>query len=169
VDRVWEVTPSPFAPTITYVLSCKWGLVRKYDVDDFLEVLRWSKEFGVDTPEGRRVRQGVVGVFAASAFNPRERVRLKDETEISLPAYAARMNIQLLKALDFNEKLRERECPETITVQRICRLARDEGEVREILEAIWKDPSKGEEVLAEVAERNKDIYEFEKMLEKIVS
>ena len=27
VDRVWEVTPSIFAPPITYVLSCKWGLV----------------------------------------------------------------------------------------------------------------------------------------------
>ena len=45
---------------------------------------------------------GVVGVFAASAFNPREIVRLKDETTISLASYAARM--QLLKAADFNEK-----------------------------------------------------------------
>ena len=58
VDRVWEVTPGVFAPPITYVLSCKWGLVRKRDVDDFLDVLRWSKEFGVDTPDGRQVKQG---------------------------------------------------------------------------------------------------------------
>jgi len=29
VDRVWDVTPSVFAPKITYVLSCKWGVVRK--------------------------------------------------------------------------------------------------------------------------------------------
>jgi len=57
VDRIWDVTPGVFAPTITYVLSCKWGIVRKSHVDDFLEVLRWSKEFGVDTPDGREVKQ----------------------------------------------------------------------------------------------------------------
>jgi hypothetical protein len=67
VDRVWEVNPGVFAPPITYVLSCKWGLVSKRHVDDFLEVLRWSKDFGVDTPDGREIKQGVVGVFAARA------------------------------------------------------------------------------------------------------
>jgi hypothetical protein len=36
VDRVWEVTPEVFAPPITYVLSCKWGLVNKKHVDDFM-------------------------------------------------------------------------------------------------------------------------------------
>jgi hypothetical protein len=41
---------------------------------DFLEVLRWSSDFGVDTPSGREMKQGVVGVFAASAFNPHENV-----------------------------------------------------------------------------------------------
>jgi hypothetical protein len=57
VDRIWEVTPGVFAPPITYVLSCKWGLVSKRHVDDFLEVLRWSSDFGVDTPDvGRSSR-----------------------------------------------------------------------------------------------------------------
>jgi len=50
-------------------------------VDDFLEVLRWSKEFGVDTPDGREIKQGVIGVFAASAFNPKETVQLKDDSK----------------------------------------------------------------------------------------
>lgn len=59
VDRVWEVTTGVFASSITYFLSCKWGVVNKRHVDDFLEVLRWSKDFGVDTPEGREVRQGL--------------------------------------------------------------------------------------------------------------
>jgi hypothetical protein len=31
-------------------------------MDDFLEVLRWSKVFGVDTPEGREIKQGVVAL-----------------------------------------------------------------------------------------------------------
>lgn len=165
VDRVWEVTPGPLLQPTTYVLECKWGLVRKRDVDDFFAVLRWSKEFGVDTPEGRQVRQGVVGVFAGSAFNPRGKVRLKDETEISLATYAARMNMQLLKASDFNEKLREKSIPKTVTVQKICRIAEDEKEVREVLEAMWKESDKGVEILSKVAEKNKEVYEFEKMLE----
>ena len=54
----------------------------------------------------RAIKQGVIGVLTASAFNPKERVRFKDGTEISLPEYAARMNIQILKASDFNKKLR---------------------------------------------------------------
>jgi hypothetical protein len=84
VDRVWEVNPSVFAPPITYVLSCKWGLVNKGHVDDFLEILRWSSDFGVDTGEGREIKNGVVGVFAASAFNPKENIQLKDKSIISL-------------------------------------------------------------------------------------
>lgn len=166
VDRVWEVTPGPLLQPTTYVLECKWSLVRKRDLDDFFQVLRWSKQFGVDTPEGRQVKQGVIGVFAGGAFNPRAKVRLKDETEISLATYAGRMNIQLLKAADFNEKLRERGCLRNITVQKVCRVARDEKEVHEILGSIWKDPDKSEAILAKAVDKNKDAYEFEKMLEK---
>jgi len=166
VDRVWMVTPGVFAQPITYVLECKWGLVRKRDVDDFLDVLKWSKDFGVDTPDGRRVKQGVIGVFAGSAFNPKEKVRLKDETEISLATYAARMNIQLLKASDFNIKLRERGVPKEVTVQKICKVCRDEKEVREVLEEIWRNPEKSMEILHNVSEKNREVYEFEKMLEK---
>jgi hypothetical protein len=140
--------------------------VSKEHVDDFLDVLRWSKEFGVDTPDGRQVKQGVIGVFAASAFNPREKVRLKDETTISLASYAARMQMQLLKAADFNEKLREKGCPKGVTVQKVCKIAKNEEEVRELLDAIWKDPEKGEKILAEAVEKNKEIYQFEKMLEQ---
>jgi DNA-binding MarR family transcriptional regulator len=165
VDRVWEVTPGVFAPPITYVLSCKWGLVSKRDVDDFLDVLMWSKEFGVDTPDGRDLKQGVVGVFAASAFNPRENVQLKDGTTISLAQYTARRKLQLLKASDFNQKLRDKGCPKMVSVQKVCKRSRDEGEVRETLDRIWKQPEKGEEILNELLERNRDLYHFEKMLE----
>lgn len=168
VDRVWEVTPGVFAPPITYVLSCKWGLVRKRDVDDFFDVLRWSKEFGVDTPDGRQVKQGVLGVFAASAFNPYENVRLKDESTISLASYTARMNIQLLKGADFNEKLQEKGCNKKVTVQKICKIGRNEEEVRQILDAIWKNPEKSEEILVEALQRNKEVYEFEKMLAETI-
>jgi hypothetical protein len=166
VDRIWEVTPGVFAPPVTYVLSCKWGLVRKRDVDDFLDVLRWSKQFGADTPDGRQVKQGVVGVFAGSAFNPKENVRLKDDTTISLASYTARMNIQLLKAADFNGKLRERGAAKNVTVQKICKIAKDESEVRNMLTSMWESPSKSEDVLIQVIEKNRKVYDFERMLEE---
>ena len=166
VDRVWEVTPGVFAPPITYVLSCKWGLVSKRDVDDFLDVLKWSKDFGVNTPEGRELKQGVIGVFAASAFNPKETVQLKDGSTIGLAQYTARRELQLLKASDFNQKLREKGCPKTVSVQKICRRARDEEEVRETLDRIWKQPEKSEETLNQLLQKNEDLYKFEKMLEE---
>ena len=36
--------------------------------------------------------------------------------------------------------------------------------LREVLEAVWENPGKSEEILAKVAEKNKDAYEFEKRL-----
>ena len=163
VDRVWEVTPGVFANPITYVLECKWGLVKKKYVDDFFEVLKWSKEFGVDTPDGRQVRQGVLGVFAASSFDPKETVIINDES-ISLPAYAARMNIQLLKAVDFNEKLRERGVDERVTTQSICKVSADEKQVRDTLEVIWKESDKAKERLDALSAGNAKLFEFERML-----
>ena len=165
VDRVWTVTPGVFTQPVTYVLECKWGLIRKSDVDGFFDVLRWSKEFGTDTERGRSIKQGVVGIFAGNTFNPEERVYLNEE-EVSLAAYANRMNMQLLKAVDFNKKLRERGCASQITVQKVCRLARGEREVRETLDAVWASPKGGGDVLRRLAEKNEALYEFERMLEE---
>ena len=165
VDRVWDVTPGVFAPPVTYVLSCKWGLVTKRHVDDFFEVLRWSKEFGVDTPDGRETKNGVVGVFAASAFNPREHVRLKDGARISLAQYAARRNLQLVTAADLNRMLREKGCPKMATVQKICRAARDEAQVRETLDGFWGKPGEATGTLGRLRRDNMDLYRFEEKLE----
>jgi hypothetical protein len=163
LDRVWEVTPGIFAPPVTYVLSCKWGVVTKKHVDDFLEVMKGSKDFGVDTPNGRDMKQGVVGVFAAGAFDPRDHVEVKGEW-ISLRQYAARRNLQIVTASDFNGKLREKGCIKAVTVQKVCRAAKHEGEVREALDQIWKNPADGERALAELSNRNVELYSFEKML-----
>jgi hypothetical protein len=163
VDRVWEVSQGLLANPITYVLECKWGLVHKRDLDDFVNILRWSKEFGVDSQDGRVIKQGVVGIFAGGAFDPKEKVRVKDEV-IDLASYAARLNLQLLKEADFNAKLRERGCK--ATVERISKLAANEVEVREALDRIWNEPEKSDEILSELMERNKKLYEFERMLEE---
>jgi hypothetical protein len=164
VDRVWIVTPGIFSPPTTYVLECKWGIVKKRDIDDFMNVLRWSKDFGVDTPEGRQMKQGITGVFAASAFNPKENMVVNDQT-MSLASYANRLNINILKAVDFNQKLRERGCRTNITIQKLCAVTKDEMEVRETLDAIWSKPDEAEKILIEIARKNESLYEFEKMLE----
>jgi len=162
VDRVWEITPGVFAKPIVYVLECKWGLVHKQDVDEFFDVLRWSKDFGCDTENGRAIKQGVVGVFAGGGFDPKEKAYLKDGV-VDLPTYAARMNIQLLKATDFNEKLRGRGCK--MTIQKICRAAGDEADVKWALDSTWEDSRKADDVINKLIEKNKDLYEFEKTLE----
>lgn len=163
VDRVWAVTPGLLLQPSTYVLECKWGLVSKQEIGDFLEVLRWSKDFGVDTTDGRMIKQGIIGVFAGGVFNPKERVHIKGEI-IDLPTYAGRMNIQLLKAADLNKRLRERGCK--TSVERICKLAANEMDVREALDSIWENPRNSEEVLSKLAEKNKELYDFERMLEE---
>jgi len=163
VDRVWIVTPGIFSPPTTYVLECKWGIVKKRDIDDFMNVLRWSKDFGVDTPEGRQMKQGVTGVFAASAFNPKENMVVNDQN-MSLASYANRLNINILKAADFNQKLREHGTKTNITIQKLCTVTKDEREVRETLDAIWIKPDEAEKILTEITKKNESLYEFEKML-----
>jgi hypothetical protein len=81
--------------------------VRKESLEDFLNVLKWSMDFGFDSQHGRMIKQGVIGIFAGTAFNPKDRVRAGSEI-LSVAQYAARMSIQLLKASDLNEMLHKR-------------------------------------------------------------
>jgi hypothetical protein len=68
-------------------------------------------------------------------------------------------------AADFNVKLRERGCPKMVTVQKVCRLAGDEDEVRRTLDYVWGDLEGSAGILEELREGNEDLYRFEKMLE----
>jgi len=163
VDRVWKVTPGLFSPTVTYVLECKWSIVTRKILDDFLEVLKWSTDFGVDTENGREVKKGVIPVFGAGAYNPKEKVIVNGQ-RITLAQYAARMNIKLLKPADFNGKLRERGVVKKVTAQKVCRVCRDEKQVRETLDEIWEVPEKVKDVLYDLLERNSEVFEFEKRI-----
>ncbi|MDR2707219.1 MAG: hypothetical protein LBB87_00505 [Nitrososphaerota archaeon] len=108
----------------------------------------------------------MVCVFAGLAFDPAESIELENETKITTEAYAARINIQLVKTADLNGKMRENGLPEELTIQNVCRAAKDEKEVREVLSLIWEAPDKADTILAEVVERNKGVYAFERTLEK---
>lgn len=165
VDRVWKVTPGLFSPTVTYVLECKWSIVTKKTLDDFLEVLKWSTDFGVDTENGRELKKGVVPVFAAGTYKIKEMVMVNGE-KITLPQYAARMNIKLLRPADFNEKLREHGVCKGVTVQKICRISKDEYDLRAILDEIWQKPLKIQKVIIETMKRNETVFQFEITLGK---
>lgn len=62
--------------------------------------------------------------------------------KITLAQYASRMNIRLLRPADFNSKLREHGVEKKVTVQKICRVCKDEKDVRVVLDEIWNKPSK---------------------------
>jgi DNA-binding MarR family transcriptional regulator len=163
IDRVWKVTPGLFSPTVTYVLECKWSIVTMKTLDEFLEVLKWSTDFGVDMENGRELKKGVVPVFAAGTYNPKEKVVVNGE-KITLGQYANRMNIRLLRPADFNEKLREHGVDRRLTVQRMCSVCKDEKEVREVLDRVWREPLQVQEFFAEILTRNRNVLEFEKGL-----
>jgi hypothetical protein len=164
VDRVWTIQPSPISQPVIYVLECKWGLITKKQLEDFLNVLKWSFEFGVDTPQGRTIKQGVIGIFAGTAFNPNEKVRVGADV-LSVAQYAARMNIQLLKAADLNELLHKKGVDKRITAQKICVRAKSEFEVREALDKVWLKPEAAPVLLDELASKNAGLFEFERRLE----
>ena len=74
------------------------------------------------------------------------------------------MNIRLLRPADFNSKLREQGVDKKVTVQKVCRICKDEKDVRSVLDEIWNQPSKAQEVLAETLNKNQSVFEFEKAL-----
>lgn len=124
------------------------------------------KEFGVDTPKGRQVRQGIIGVFARQSIDTRENVTLEAGSSINLPAYAQRMNIQLAKTVDFNQRLRDKGVPKYVAVQKICRASQDEADVRDTLKKIWDAQGGGKEILSDTINRNQEVYDFERILEE---
>jgi DNA-binding MarR family transcriptional regulator len=163
VDRVWKVTPGLFSPTVTYVLECKWSIVTRKTLDEFLEILKWSTDFGADTENGRELKKGVVPVFAAGTYNPREEVVVNSE-KITLAQYASRINIKLLRPADFNERLRDHGIDKKLTVQKICGACKDESEVRDVLDKVWTEPISTREMLVEATNRNWNVFVFEKAL-----
>jgi hypothetical protein len=74
------------------------------------------------------------------------------------------MNIQLIKSADLNQQLHQKGVETYVTVQKICRYAKDEKQVRETLTKIWNQPKKAREYLTELTHENKELFEFEKQL-----
>jgi len=139
--------------------------VNKKALDDFIDVLEWSTDFGVDTENGRELKKGVIPVFGAGAYNPKEKVTVNGQ-KISLAQYTSRMNIKLLRPADFNSKLREHGVDRKVSVQKICKMGRDEKDARIVLDEIRQSHAEAQEVLSEILTRNHGVFEFEKTLAK---
>jgi len=166
LDRVFEVQPLPFLPMpLTFIVMCKWGKVRREHIDEAFEVVKWTKEFGVETEHGRKLKQGVVILFAAPTFDEKAKVRLADGRTVGLAAYAAMRNIWLIKPKNLDTVLRLRGYGR-VSVRKICEYAANEDEVRELLDRIWAEPERAEDIIAEVREKNKGIFDFEKRLQE---
>lgn len=132
---------------------------------DNLEVLCWSQKFNVDTENSREIRQRIVAIFAGTAFNPEGKIRI-GESEITLAQYAARMKIDLIKASDLNEQLHKKGVDSYVTVQKVCEFSKNEFDVKEIITKIWNQPEKAKELLTQLSEENKKLFEFERSLER---
>jgi len=61
--------------------------------------------------------------------------------------------------------LRGKGCPKMATVQKICRVAQDEAQVRETLDGFWEKPDEATITLGRLRRDNEDLYRFEEMLE----
>ena len=110
------------------------------------------------------IKQGVIGIFAGTAFNPKDKVKVGSEI-LSVAQYAARMSIQLLKASDLNEILHKLGVHKSVTVQKVCTRARNEGEVREVLSKIWNEPKNAQDSIDQLVAKNASVFEFERELE----
>lgn len=84
--------------------------------------------------------------------------------KISLAQYANRMNIKLLRPVDLNEELRERDVDKKVSVQKIYRIFKDERQVREVLDQLWNQSKKAQEILIETSDQNNNVFEFEKVI-----
>jgi hypothetical protein len=60
--------------------------------------------------------------------------------------------------------LREHGVDRKVTVQKICKMCRDEKDIRAVLDEIWQNPLKAQEILLETLIRNQSVFEFEKTL-----
>nr|HXG06767.1 hypothetical protein [Nitrososphaera sp.] len=55
--------------------------------------------------------------------------------------------------------------PKDVTVQKICKAARDERDVRRMLDVIWEKPEGAKDVMDNAIKTNNSVYKFEEELE----
>jgi hypothetical protein len=166
IDGVWESREPALLcnnEEITNLLEVKFNLIRRDDVEDLLDIARFSKEFGADDRHGRVIRNGVVLWMAGAAIDNKASILVGNDY-LTVASFASRLGIKFIPVSQINEQLQRRGW-EKASVKAICRVAKDAHEAMEMLDQIWGRPKKAKEILARYAEQNESILEQEHMLE----
>jgi hypothetical protein len=166
IDGVWESREPALLcnnEEVTNLIEVKFNLIRRDDVEDLLDIARFSKEFGADDRHGRVIRNGVVLWMAGAAIDNRASILVGNEY-LTIASFAARLGIKFIPISQINEQLQHHGW-EKASVKAICRKAKDAHEAMEMLDQIWAHPEKAKEIIAKYAEQNKSILEQERMLE----
>jgi hypothetical protein len=166
IDGIWEARESALLcenERVTNVLEVKFNLIRREDVEDFLDVIRFSKELGADDRHGRVVKNGIVLWMAGAAIDSRASILVGNEY-LTVASYAGRLGIKFIPIAAINRQLQQKGW-EKASVKVICRVAKDAYEAMEMLDQICAHPKKAKDILAKYADQNKSILEQERMLE----
>jgi hypothetical protein len=166
IDGVWESREQALLcnnEEVTNLIEVKFNLIRRDDVEDLLDIARFSKEFGADDRHGRVTRNGVVLWMAGAAIDNRASILVGNEY-LTIASFAARLGIKFIPISQINEQLQRRGW-EKASVKAICRKAKDAHEAMEMLDQIWAHPEKAKEIIAKYTEQNRSILEQERMLE----
>jgi predicted DNA-binding transcriptional regulator len=166
IDGVWESREPALLcnnEEVTNLIEVKFNLIRRDDVEDFLDIARFSKEFGAGDRHGRVIRNGVVLWMAGAAIDNKASILVGNDY-LTVASFASRLGIKFIPVSQINEQLQRRGW-EKASVKAICRVAKDAYEAMEILDQIWAHPKEAEEIVTKCREQNKSILEQERMLE----
>lgn len=149
---------------IRNVLEIKFSLISPKDLEDFVDVVKYSDEFGVDAKDGRIIQNGVVLWMVGAAIDNKAHIRVGNEY-LTVATYAGRLGIKFIPISQINDQLRKRGW-EKASVKAICKIAKDANEAMTVLDEVWKHPKNAQKILERYREQNKAILEQERLLEE---
>lgn len=167
LDGVWQSqdrTPLGDTEKVLNILEAKYTLITRDDLLDYLDKVRWSKEYGADAQNNQRIiKNDIVLWMVGEAIDNRAAIQVGSDL-LTVASYASCLGIKFIKVSDLNKKLVERGWKHA-SIKAICRIAKDANEAMQILDEIWRHPQEAKETLAKYAQRNQAILEEERMLD----
>jgi len=166
LDGVWESrdrTKLGDIEGVRNILETKYTLIHRDDLVDFVDKVKWSKEYGADDKDNQRIIKNGIVLWMVGGTIDKGTIEVGDDT-LSVAAYARRLGINFIKISDFNKKLND--CGwKKASIKTICKVAKDANEAMQILDEIWRHPQQAKETIAKYAQRNQAILEQERLLD----
>jgi hypothetical protein len=150
--------------SVLNMLESKYTLIHRDDLTDFIEKVKWSKEFGADAQNDLRViKNDVVLWLVGEAIDDKATIQVGSDM-LSVAQYAARLAIKFIKVTDLNKRLSERGWKKA-SVRAICKIAKDANQAMAIVDDIWKHPETAKEIITSYTQKNHSILEQERLLD----